>query len=264
MESIYQQIIKAQKEQKNVVLCSIVNTKGSTPCKNGAKMLVFENGEVFGSVGGGNFEHKVTKDALEALTLSTSKLLSYDLLKELSMCCGGTVEVFIEPIFPRNKLYIFGAGHIGNALQKNATKLDFEVFIIDDRAEVLNQIENKNMIKIYSNFTDYLNKLTFDNRTYIVIATYKHEIDKEILAFCLNKTFAYLGMIGSMRKAIVTRKKFTKEGIATVEQIQKVDMPIGLNIQAEGPEEISISILAKLIEVKNTLSNRILSNYGNQ
>jgi len=150
------------------------------------------------------------------------------------------------------KLYIFGAGHTGQALAKFAKVLDFEIFVIDDRKEYINQL--KDVLEINKLNVDYkkiLPKLPFDENTFIVILTYEHEIDRDILAYCIKKPHAYLGMIGSQRKIEITKKMFLDAGIATKKQLEKVNMPIGKNILAETPDEIAISILAELIEVKN-------------
>ncbi len=168
------------------------------------------------------------------------------------MCCGGTVDVYIEPIMKKNKLYIFGAGHTGQALAKYAVDMEFEVVMIDDRKEYIDQITIEGVNKMNLNFEQALSLLPFDKQTYITIMTYEHSIDRNILAFCIKKVYAYLGMIGSLRKVELTKKMFIESGLASKEKLDTVDMPMGLNINSESPEEIAISILAKLIQTKNS------------
>jgi len=168
------------------------------------------------------------------------------------MCCGGTVEIFIEPIEKMKRLYIFGAGHTGQALAKFALSLDFEIFILDDRKEYIDQLKEVTAInKFQVDYKKVLPTLPFDENTFVVILTYEHEIDRDILSYCINKPHAYLGMIGSKRKIEITKKMFLDADITSKKQLEKVHMPIGANIFAETPEEIAISILAELIEVKN-------------
>lgn len=234
------------------VFCTIIHTKGSTPRKVGAKMIVKEDGSTIGTIGGGNLEKKVIENALTQLQLKEAKIYKHDLLHQHNMCCGGTVEIFIEPILPMNRLYIFGAGHTGQALAKYAANTDFEVFIIDDRKKYIEKLNDAEEInKLHIDFKKILPTLPFNHHTYCVILTYEHEVDRDILSFCINKPHAYLGMIGSLRKIEMTKKMFLDAGIASKKQLEKVNMPIGKNINAETPEEIAISILAEIIEVKN-------------
>jgi len=178
-------------------------------------------------------------------------LFHHDLLHHHNMCCGGNVEIYIEPIKKMNKLYIFGAGHTGSALANFASRLNFDIFIIDDRKQYLDDIDDTEINKLNIEYKKVLPSLPFDENTYITIMTYDHSHDRDILAFCLKQPFAYLGMIGSKRKIALTKKKFLDGKIATEKELEKVDMPLGLNIKADSPEEIAISVLAKLISIKN-------------
>ncbi|MCC6721975.1 MAG: xanthine dehydrogenase accessory protein XdhC [Bacteroidia bacterium] len=240
-----------KRENLAAALCTVVSTKGSTPRKAGAKMLVLQNEKIYGTIGGGNLEKQVIEAALVTIENKNSKLYKFELLQQLGMCCGGTVEIFIEPIMEKNKLYIFGAGHVGTALALFAQNTGFEVTVIDDRSDYIHALKNEKINKIYSQFENAIENLSFDKQTYIVVVTYSHPSDRAILSLCINKPNAYLGMIGSRRKTEVTRKKFLESKIATIQQLNNIDMPIGLDINPETPAEIAVSILAKLIEVKN-------------
>lgn len=251
--NLYNEIEQLRTNGIDAALCTIVHSKGSTPRKVGAKMLVIADGSIKGTIGGGNLEKEVIKNALVQLKNNEPKLFKHDLLHQHNMCCGGTVEIFIEPIEKMKKLYIFGAGHTGQALAKIAKVLEFEIFVIDDRKEYINQLTDVLEInKLNVDYKKILPKLPFDKNTFIVILTYEHEIDRDILAYCIKQPHQYLGMIGSQRKIEMTKKMFLDAGIATNEQLEKVNMPIGATILAETPEEIAISILAELIENKNT------------
>ncbi len=241
-------------KNKNAASCTIVETKGSTPRKIGAKMIVYENGEIFGTIGGGNLEKIVIKNAKIQIKANKPKLFKHDLLHQHNMCCGGYVSIYIEPIVKNKRLYIFGAGHTGEALALYASKMEFDTYIIDDRKNYLDEIEIKGVSKVNVEFTKALPSLPFDENTFIAIMTYEHGFDRDILSYCIKQPFAYLGMIGSNRKIALTRKIFLDGNIASDEELNKVDMPMGLDIKADGPHEIAISILAKLIKVKNDLT----------
>lgn len=254
MKNIFEKITEIQKSSQEAVVCTIVNTKGSTPRKVGAKMIVYADGKIFGTIGGGDLEQKVIENAVELIETKQPKLFRHDLLHQHGMCCGGTVEIYIEPIMKKNKLYIFGAGHTGQSLAKLAKDFDFETVLIDDRKEYIDDCKSKEINKMNLPFGEALKLLPFDEQTYICIMTYSHPVDRDILAFCVKKTFAYLGMIGSQRKVEVTKKMFSEGLNISEDELDKIDMPMGIDIGAEGPEEIALSILGKLIAVKNKIT----------
>ena len=250
----YQNLLRlAETIQTEMAICTVVSTKGSTPTKSGAKMIVTQNSEVYGTVGGGAFEKMVIEEALTVLENGTAQLFKHELLQQHEMCCGGTMEVFIERIEKKPKLYLFGAGHTGQALAGFASALEFDVTVIDDRKEYAEQCKNTGVGILLCSVEEALTSLPFDEKTYIVIMTYKHDLDRAALAGCLQKPHRYIGMIKSRRKILVTKKKFKDIGIAPLEKLDKVDMPIGIQIGAQGPAEIAISILARLIAVKNNV-----------
>lgn len=232
-------------------LCIIVRSKGSTPRKTGAKMIVTLSGRIAGTIGGGNLEKEVIENAQKVIQDGEPKLFKHDLLQQHNMCCGGSVEIYIEPIVKTKKLFIFGAGHTGQALTRLAERMEFEIYVVDDRDEYLSQIEGGDVNKLNVDYKQALPFIPFDENTYIVIMTYDHAYDRDILSHCINRPSAYLGMIGSQRKIELTRKMFLDGKLATEEQLDKVDMPMGIDIHAETPEEIAVSILSKIIQVKN-------------
>ena len=161
------------------------------------------------------------------------------------------MEIYIEPIMQKKKLFIFGAGHIGKAIATIASKMDFEIFVIDERTKEIDNLNLEGIDKLPVNHNKIIPNLPFDESSFILIVTHDHDIDREILGLCLKKPFSYLGMIGSKRKIEITRKMFISSKTATKKELDKVDMPMGIDIKAQGPYEIAISIIAKLIEVKN-------------
>lgn len=248
---IYTLIAETLKQKQKVALCTIVDTKGSAPLKAGAKMLVMENGKTFGTIGGGALEMAVIQDALDCVSKEKNQLYVHRLTKDHKMCCGGTVWIYIETILPPSQLLIFGAGHVGQALADLSSKLNFEVTIIDDRKNMLPK-NNTHIQSVWLSCPeDYFQQFAYNHsNSYCVIATYNHELDRKILLNALQKNWKYIGMIGSLRKVQFTKKFLNTHGIAE-DVIEKIDMPIGLDINAYAPYEIAVSIMAKIIQVKN-------------
>ena len=252
MQNIYSKLEELIKSGKNAALCVVIDTKGSTPRKAGSKMIVFGDKKSYGTIGGGSIEYNVIDKAIEVLKNNTPKKFTFNLENDLDMTCGGYVEVYIEPVFPLPKLFIFGAGHIGKAVAEFAAKTGFEITLFDEREDVFNQVSEQNIKFVHGNYFEVIEKANFDNNTFIVVTTPKHAYDEEITAICVRKPHAYLGMIGSKRKVETAKKVFLEERGLTQNEIDSIDMPIGIKFAAQTPEEIAISIVAKLIDVKNS------------
>ena len=252
MKDILQKINDIVKSGKKAALCIIVETKGSSPRKTGSKMIVFEDGTQEGTIGGGSLELRVIEDAIQVIKKSKALKFKYDLGDDLSMNCGGSAEVYIEPILPQHQLYIFGAGHIGKVLAKYAPDFGFAVTLIDNRKGIENSIDQDNITLDTRNYSNAAKEINFNDQSYIVIVTPKHKYDEEILEIVAKKSAAYIGMIGSKNKVAKAKERILKEKVLTKEELNKIDMPIGIKFNAQTPEEIAISILAKMIDVKNS------------
>jgi xanthine dehydrogenase accessory factor len=253
MQSIFSKAEEIKNGQVPAALCIVVDTHGSTPRKHGAKMIVYADGSVFGTIGGGSIEKEVTLKAMELIATGIPAKCVFNLGPDLGMHCGGSMEVYIEPINTAQKLYIFGAGHIGRALAGFAKALDFSVSVFDPREEIFVDKEFEGCTCINKDYFQAIDEALFDENTYSVIVTPKHTYDEDILAKIALKPCAYTGMIGSTRKVDYLRKRFLDEKILTADELDKIDMPIGIKLKAESPHEIAISILAKLIDVRNTI-----------
>lgn len=251
MTTIFSKIDEIKKTERKAALCIIVETKGSTPRKTGSKMIVFEDGETEGSIGGGGLELKVIEDAVGVIFSNEPRVFKHALAKDLGMACGGHHLIYIEPIKPENKLYIFGAGHIGKALAQFAPDFGFSVTLIDHREDIFDEAQKSRINCLQSNYLEAADDLPIDENTFVVIVTPKHSFDEDVLAKCAKKPFAYLGMIGSKTKIAKARKKYLQEKTLSENELNNVDMPIGIKFNAQTPEEIALSILAKMIDVKN-------------
>jgi xanthine dehydrogenase accessory factor len=255
---IYQKILEIRKNNGSAAVVTVVQTAGSTPRKLGTKMIVFPDGTIFNTVGGGAIEKTIIQDALDVLTSAEPKLVKYQ-TTDLGMCCGGEMELFIEPLGVKEKLIIFGAGHVGAAVARVGKFLNFHVTVVDDRPEYADQSRIPEADRIIAKYHEIaLQEIPFDLHTHIVIAMYDHRYDTEILLACGQKPFAYLGMIGSKRKAIKALNHLRESGMSE-ETVKKIHTPIGLNIGAQTPEEIAVSILSEIVsEMKGVASNKTL------
>ncbi|PCH94180.1 MAG: hypothetical protein COB85_05895 [Bacteroidetes bacterium] len=251
MESIYEKIATLEISDQKGALCTIVRCSGSTPRKMGTKMLVYADGSIFGSIGGGALEKKVIEDALSVIKSDIANSYDHTLVQDLGMCCGGALMIFIEPVMNRKSLYIFGAGHIGKALAHIAGDVDFAVTLIDERSSELSQYGNNGVSVIYKKHTRAFKELEFNQNTFIAVITHDHAYDRDIVSYCANQPHAYLGMIGSIRKVEIAKKAFKAGKKLSAKQMKNIDWPMGINIEVNTPEEIAISILAKMIDVRS-------------
>lgn len=255
MKDIFAKLDEILKTGKRAALCIITETKGSTPRKAGSKMVVTEDGQIFGTIGGGSLEHKVAAEARAVCRKVSPVKLNFDLEEDLSMKCGGTAEVYIEPLLPKYKLVIFGAGHVGAALGKYARDFGFEVMYADDREDFINRMAEQGFQVIQGDYISEAKKFVSDEQTFFVVMTPKHAFDHEVTGILGKKAFGYLGMIGSTRKVAEGKRYFLDNNLLTEAEIAKIDMPIGIKFNAQTPEEIAISILAKIIDTKNSFAN---------
>lgn len=249
--SFYLQIDEFLAKHKAAALCIVTDTKGSTPRKIGSKMLVAPDGTIKGTIGGGAIEQQVVEEAIAIIGSSKPQKKNYQLEVDLNMQCGGSVEVYIEPLGNRSKLYIFGAGHVGKALADLAYKLDFDITLLDIRPIGFTDDEKLKFKFIQGDYFEVLETLEYGENTYLAIMTPSHEYDFELLKRLGKKPFGYLGMMGSKRKVAKVREMLVGSNYFTEKEFDSFDTPIGINMAAETPEEIGISILAKLIDVRN-------------
>lgn len=243
-------------EGQRAALVILTKNRGSVPGQEGSTMAVFEDGTTKGTIGGGAIEYDVTKRTVEALKKGEDFEFDYNLSKdgELKMACGGNSTGIVKIFYPNADLIIFGAGHVSQKLARVAIKTGFNVTVTDDR-EAFKDAEDFKGIRNYlvGKPKDVIDSLRFSSHnTFIVVATRGHENDEEAIEALLRKEYKYLGMIGSRKKigGLVSR---LKEKGFSLEEINKIHMPIGLDIDDGSVEEIAISILAEILMVKNGL-----------
>ncbi|MEI7597641.1 MAG: XdhC/CoxI family protein [Bacteroidota bacterium] len=252
MNNILLKIADYYKDSRSSALCIVTNISGSTPGKAGAKMIVFSDGTIEGTVGGGAIEKKIIDDALNVIKTQTPQFNQYNLQTDLAMICGGAIGIYIEPVSKPAKLHIFGAGHIGKCIAHYAPDMGFDTYLIDWRDDLFENSENIKYSQVRKQYIEAVNEISFDEGSYIIVVTPSHAMDEEVLAAVGKKSCAYIGVIGSKRKIETIRKKFIQENILTEDELNRVDMPIGIKFNAITPAEIAISIIAKIIDVKNS------------
>jgi xanthine dehydrogenase accessory factor len=258
---IYEEIVQLRREGRRGAVATIVNVRGSIPSFKTAKMLVRDDGSIVGTIGGGCVEAEVWQAAREVMESEKPRTLSFNLNQDpkydTGLLCGGTLEIFIEPVLPPALLYIFGAGHVSVNLYKVAKDAGFEVTVVDDREAYANRQrfpEAKEVIA--EDFEQAMIRLTPNESSYIVIVTRGHRDDMRVLRWAVQTSARYIGMIGSKRKTIAVFRELTKEGLSP-ELFERVHAPVGLDIGAISPEEIAVAIAAELIATRRRVERAL-------
>jgi len=250
---IYQAVSALEKNNEPGALCIVVRSRGSTPRQASSKMLVYADGSILGTVGGGEMESRVISEALQSIQDGAARLLEYSLSEPQRGdpgVCGGQVEIFVEPILPKPVLVVVGCGHVGKAVAHLADWLGFWVVASDDRAELCNPETVPEAREYYPvPFQALTEQLKVTPWTYFVLTTRGVNIDVLGLPALLDSPAAYIGVIGSRRRWETSREKLIAAGVFT-EKIDKVRSPIGLEMGAETPEEIAVSIMAEIISLR--------------
>ncbi len=250
---IYRRLAQAVEQDQPVALCTVVMTRGSVPRRPGSKMLVYADGTFEGTVGGGELEFRVRQAAKEALQDGRPRYLTYNMVdpqKGDPGVCGGEVHVYIEPVLPPPTLVVVGAGHVGKAVVHLGKWLGWKVVLCDPRAEWCNpeRIPGADAYLVIHP-AQIPEHLDITARTYFVLVTPGTQIDIETLPVLLRTPARYIGVIGSRRRWATTRKALLEEKGVPQEQVDRVVSPIGLEIGAETPEEIALSIMAQVVGV---------------
>ncbi len=253
MFDIFEEVAMLRREHKTAALATVVGGEKGSPGKTGFRMLVYPDGKISGTVGGGLLEAKVREEALRCISDKKPRLLELVLDSEsansIEALCGGKVKIFVEPIQSISTLYIFGGGHIAVPLVQFAKTLDFTAIVVDDRQEFANKDRFPHADEVkFGDFSKVIKSIEFHENDYVVIITHGHEHDEEVLKACLSKAMlpSYIGMIGSREKIDITNSHLRDHGIQE-QLIRKVKAPIGLNIGAQTPAEIALSIAAEIV-----------------
>jgi xanthine dehydrogenase accessory factor len=255
---LFEEIVKLRHEGRCGALATIVHTDGSIPSYESSRMLVREDGSIAGTIGGGCVEAEVWAAAKEVMQAEAPRKMTFNLNNDANydngLICGGTLEIFVEPILPQPMLHIFGGGHISIALATAADMAGFAIGVVDDRESFANRERFPMAKEIFTSFEEAFAQIEPTAATYVVIVTRGHKDDMRVLGWAVGKKARYIGMIGSKRKVLSVYRALEKDGIAP-EQFTRVHAPIGLDIGALTPEEIAISITAELIAIRRGATN---------
>jgi len=246
---ILRELADAIDGRRAVASATVVRTERSVPRHAGSRMLVYPDGRTSGTIGGGEMEQRVTAEALHALADGRSRLTTYTLVDPAGGdpgVCGGTVDIFVEPHMPAPTLFIVGAGHVGRAVVDLAHWLGHRTVVWDDRSETLGTLEHADVV-FDESIADAIATETITADTAIVVVTRNVALDVELLPHLLATPAGYVGLMGSNRRWDTTRGKLMAAGVAEGD-LARVRSPIGVEINAETPEEIAVSILAEIIE----------------
>jgi xanthine dehydrogenase accessory factor len=251
---IYEQIVELRRQGRRGAVATIVNVRGSIPSFKTAKMLVRDDGSIVGTIGGGCVEADVWQAAREVMESEKPRTLKFDLNQDprydTGLVCGGTLEVFVEPVLPPALLYLFGAGHVATNLCRTAAPAGFDVIVTDDRSSYASTERFPAAREVHAlDFDEAVQRLDPNESSYIVIVTRGHRDDMRILRWAVQTRARYIGMIGSKRKVIEVSKALQAEGLPA-RLFERVYSPIGLDIGAVTPEEIAVAITAELIAIR--------------
>ena len=250
MPSIYEAILEAERSGQLAALATVIRARGSVPRHETSKMLVFTDGRIVGTVGGGELENRTIEEAKQVAHEGTPRVVTHTLVDPLhgdAGVCGGEVQVFIEPITPPPTLLIIGAGHVGRSLAHLAKWMGFRVVVTDDRAELC----TREFIPDADEFVvgpvqEALARLHVDHQTFVACVTRGYLFDVDALPILLDTPTPYIGVIGSRRRWTMALKDLGQKGVPD-ESLARVRAPIGLDIEAETPEEIAVSIMGEII-----------------
>jgi len=251
---IYDEVVRLRRLGQKCALATIVQVNGSIPSYESAKLLVREDGSMTGTIGGGCVEAEVWNAAREVMETERPRHLNFSLGQDAAydngLICGGQLNVFVEPIVPQPRAYIFGAGHISKSLSKVASLAGFATVIVDNREAFANRDRFPDADEIFAEeYEEVFPKLNVRDTSYLIIVTRGHRDDMRVLQWAVTTNARYIAMIGSKRKVIGVVKELEKEGIQRA-VFERIFAPMGFEIGAITPEEIAVSVVAEMIAVR--------------
>ncbi|WP_418604551.1 xanthine dehydrogenase accessory protein XdhC [Hwangdonia sp.] len=246
-------LLKHYKDKREAVaLITVTQCLGSTPCVVGSRMIVTKNRDIHGTIGGGKLEFNAIDEAIIAINENRIMTSSYTLGPEFEQCCGGKVELIIEPMNQFPKLFVFGAGHIGVEICNMMENTPFEVHLIDSRANWFSKIPLKAHVHKHeaklNDFKTFKDAVQWGSQCYVLVLTHDHKLDFDIIAMALKQDTEFLGLIGSKTKRVRFNNMLIKD-MQIIEGMGHVVCPIGLELGGNSPKEIAISVVAQLIQI---------------
>lgn len=251
---IYEEIVRLRKEGRKGALATIVEVQGSIPSHESSKILIRDDGSICGTVGGGCVEAEVWSVAQDVMREEKPRRLHFNLNAnpeyDNGLICGGSLDIFIEPILATPTAFILGGGHVGLYVAKVAKIAGFDVVVADDREAFSNKGRFPDALATYAGpWEELFPQINVNEHSYLVLVTRGHKGDLDCLRWAVTTPARYLGMIGSKRKFIEICKVLEREGVPA-EAIERVHSPIGLDIGALTPEEIAVAVVGEMIAVR--------------
>jgi xanthine dehydrogenase accessory factor len=250
VRDVVQALLELLTSRQRGALATVVRASGSTPQQPGARLLLREDGTTLGTVGGGAIERAVHDALVRCLAGSEPELMIRDLAHDLGMCCGGRMEIFVEPILPAPRLWLLGAGHVAKPTATLARSVGFEVHVVDEREELNTAERFPECTLVLGDPSDELRKATLGSSDWVVIMTHDHQLDEAALEAAARQSAHYVGLVGSKRKVfrLVERVCAKRGGDFPLDHVYA---PVGLDIGAVSPEEIAVSIVAELVALRH-------------
>ena len=254
VKAVYEALRDAQNRGEAVALATVIGAQGSMPRHPGSKMLVRADGSIVGTIGGGSMEQRVIQEALASLADGQTRTPSYTLnnLEDGDPgICGGTAQFFIEPVMTSPTLLVIGGGHVGKAVAELGKWMSWRVILTDDREDYCNPGYVAGLDGyVVCKPGEVVERVPINRQTYIAAVTRGLPVDIHLIPALLRTEAAYIGLIGSRRRWALTVKALRQEQGMTAEQLRRVRAPIGLELQAETPKEIALSILAEIVMLR--------------
>lgn len=247
------EILNDFREKKQpVALVTVTKCLGSAPCKIASRMIVVNEMEVYGTVGGGKLEFEAIDSAVKAIEENITVEKSFMLGPKFEQCCGGQVELIIEPMNQSPELYLFGAGHIGLEIANLLVNTPFKTYLIDSREGWFDTVTVDKSVKLCpvstKDFKTFRDAVRWGKNCYVLVMTHDHGIDLDIIAMAIPQETKYLGLIGSKTKS-VRFNTMLKNDLGISEGMAPVICPVGLSFAGHTPKEIAIDIVAQLLKI---------------
>jgi xanthine dehydrogenase accessory factor len=246
---VWETLARWRAERRRFVVATVTGSHGYTPRKAGARLLMAEDGTLVGTIGGGAIEHEVLGEARALLVRGGTAVVERHLTRDLGMCCGGAMTVFLEVVDVAPRLWVFGAGYIAKPLAAMAAGCGFEVTVVDGRAEWATPERFPTATVVAQDPEDFARALDSAATDCAIITTHDHAVDQRLVQVLLRKPLRFLGMLGSTAKQRKFALRLRARGFSDAE-IARLHAPVGLAIGADTPEEIAVSVMAQLVAVR--------------
>jgi xanthine dehydrogenase accessory factor len=253
MQAVTEALLDVLRTGQAGALATVVRVSGSTPQAAGARLLLREDGSTVGTIGGGAIEQAVLQALQEVQQRGVAKLLSWDLGRDLGMCCGGSMDMFLEPIGATPRLWLCGAGHVAQPTAALARSVGFEVVVLDERDAWNTPERFPECRRELLDPADVVQRAALGARDWILITTHDHQLDERVLRAALQTPARYIGLVGSRRKVYrLLQRIVLRQGTLDTSRLYA---PVGLNLGALTPAEIAVSILAEIVALRHGVAS---------